>query len=62
MGGKEIVDIIIAVGVFGWIPIYFLFNGIAKVVNAIKRNTNEENSHAKVDILKEEDKNKIMCM
>lgn len=38
MSGKEISDIIFSFGVVGWIPIYFLFSGITKVVNAIKGN------------------------
>lgn len=42
MSGKEISDIIFSVGVVGWIPIYFLFSGITKVVNAIKGNNTKE--------------------
>lgn len=42
MSGKEISDIIFSFGVVGWIPIYFLFSGITKVVNAIKGNNTKE--------------------
>lgn len=38
MSGKEIVDIVVATSLFGWIPIYGFFCGVAKVINAIKGN------------------------
>ena len=38
MTGKEIVDIILALGLIGWIPILAVFSGIAKVVSAFKGN------------------------
>lgn len=43
MSGEDIASIIISLGLTAWIPIYFLFGGIAKVVNAIKGNPNEKN-------------------
>lgn len=43
MTGKEIADIVIAIGFTSWIPIFFFFGGIAKVVNAIKGNTDTNN-------------------
>ena len=36
MSGEDIANIIVSFGLVGWIPIYFLFGGIAKVVCAIK--------------------------
>lgn len=38
MTGKEIENIICAIGLVGWIPILALFSGIAKVVSAFKGN------------------------
>ena len=38
MTGKEIVDIILALGLIGWIPILAIFSGIAKVISAFKGN------------------------
>ena len=38
MTGEEIVNIICAVGLVGWIPILAIFSGIAKVVSAFKGN------------------------
>lgn len=38
MTGKEIENIIYAIGVIGWIPILALFSGIAKVISAFKGN------------------------
>ena len=36
MSGEDITNIIISFGLVGWIPIYFLFGGITKVVCAFK--------------------------
>ncbi len=38
MTGKEIENIIMAIGLVGWIPILAIFSGIAKVVSAFKGN------------------------
>lgn len=38
MTGKEIENIIYAIGLVGWIPIFALFSGIAKVISAFKNN------------------------
>jgi len=38
--GKEIENIIYAIGLVGWIPIFAIFSGIAKVVSAFKGNHN----------------------
>lgn len=38
MTGKEIEDIIVAIGFVGWIPILAIFHGIAKVISAFKGN------------------------
>lgn len=38
MTGKEIENIICAIGLVGWMPILALFNGIAKVIAAFKGN------------------------
>lgn len=50
MTGKEIVDIIAAIGFFGWIPIYFFFNGIAKVIGVIKGNKLNDNGGISINI------------
>ena len=36
MNAFDIVLIILCVGVCGWIPIYFFFDGIVKVIRAFK--------------------------
>lgn len=36
MSGEDITNIIISFGLVGWIPIYFLFGGITKVICAFK--------------------------
>lgn len=36
MTGKEIENIIYAIGLIGWIPILAIFSGIAKVISALK--------------------------
>lgn len=36
--GKEIENIIYAIGLIGWIPILAIFSGIAKVISAFKGN------------------------
>lgn len=38
MTGKEIENIIYAIGLIGWIPILAIFSGIAKVISAFKGN------------------------
>lgn len=38
MTGKEIKNIIMAIGLVGWIPILAIFSGIAIVVSAFKGN------------------------
>lgn len=38
MTGKEIENIIYAIGLIGWIPILAIFSGIAKVIAAFKGN------------------------
>ncbi len=43
MTGKEIENIIYAVGLIGWIPILAIFSGIAKVISAFKGNYNGGN-------------------
>ena len=47
MSGKEISDIICTVGVFGWIPIYFFFSGIVKIVVAIKGKSKDKGNDIK---------------
>lgn len=36
MSGKEIIEMVSTIGVFGCIQIYILFAGIAKIIKAIK--------------------------
>lgn len=36
MTGKDIFEIIAIIGIVGWIPIWFFFNGIVKVIRAFK--------------------------
>lgn len=38
MTGKEIENIIYAIGLIGWVPIIAIFSGIAKVITAFKEN------------------------
>ncbi len=38
MTGKEIENIILAIGLIGWVPILAVFSGIAKVISAFKGN------------------------
>ena len=38
MKEKEIYDIVCAICLVGWIPIFALFSGIAKVISAFKGN------------------------
>lgn len=40
MTGKEIENIIYAIGLISWIPILAIFNGIAKVISVFKGNYN----------------------
>lgn len=50
MTGKEIAGIIIAFCLTSWIPISFLFDGIAYVIRAIKGN-DTNHSDADIDIV-----------
>lgn len=50
MTGKEIAGIIIAFCLTGWIPITSLFDGIACVIRAIKKNDTNR-SDAGIDIV-----------
>lgn len=36
MSANEISLIVLCIGVFGWIPIWFFFNGIVKIIRAFK--------------------------
>ena len=54
MSGEDITNIIISFGLVGWIPIYFLFGGITKIVCAFKGSKSEENSHVTDDTTEEE--------
>ena len=36
MTGEDIFGIIAIMGIVGWIPIWFFFNGIVKVIRAFK--------------------------
>ena len=54
MSGEDITNIIVSFGLVGWIPIYFLFGGITKVVCAFKGNLNKGNSHVTSDADTEE--------
>ena len=36
MTGEDISGIIAIIGIVGWIPIWFFFNGIVKVIRAFK--------------------------
>lgn len=56
MSGEDITNIIISFGLVGWIPIYFLFGGITKVVCAFKGSKSKEKLHATDDTTKEEEK------
>lgn len=59
MTGEYMLKIIVVICTCGWIPVWFLFNGIAKVIRAFKglddygydnkRTTYEENVNNKED-------------
>lgn len=57
MNGKDISDIIWAVGLIGWVPIWVLFNGLSKVILAI-RGKKSENGGFNVDIKNTYESNK----
>lgn len=58
MSGEDITNIIISFGLVGWIPIYFLFGGITKVVCALKEAKAKKNYMQQTTLLKKKRRSK----
>ena len=50
MNAFDIVLIILCIGVCGWIPIYFFFDGIVKVIRAFKGLDDNEYDRKRMNI------------
>ena len=57
MTEKAISNIVVTICLIGWVPIYFFFGGIAKVIFAIKMNAiNDNNKICEIKLENDSDK------